>query len=269
MLTILMMISHMLSDFIFQTTNMVKEKSDMKMAAYIKHGLVLGGTSLPILIFIKLNSFLTVGSKIITIILIHLVLDYIKEKLGNKQSGSRNVRYLNLMLFVGDQLLHILTILIVTNGVVLNFNPINDYVIKLVFVNGGISYLNLKIIFIIGYLGFSGAYLIPLLFDIIYENIDDYGKILNRKLKDGLEESEHVFIDEVKTGKWIGILERILILAFLYTNQLASIGYIIAMKSLARFKMMDNKIFSEYYLLGTFISVVYAFIGFAFFNAIL
>lgn len=72
----------------------------------------------------------------------------------------------------------------------------------------------------------------------------------------------------MKTGKWIGILERILILMFLLSNQLASIGFIIAVKSLARFKMMENKIFSEYFLIGTLMSLVYTFAIYSIFQTI-
>lgn len=259
----------MLSDFILQTAKIVNEKSNMEKHGYIKHGLALLGTSLPILIFLELNTIVTVIWRIVLIIAIHILLDYVKEKLNEKISGSEHIRQYRLILFISDQFLHIALIILFTNGLVLNFNSINGYFLNFVLINGGINYDELKKVFVIGYIAFSGAYLIPLLFDIIYVKVDDYGKILNDKLKEGLNTNEFGFIDEVKTGKWIGILERILILAFLYTNQLSSIGFIIAMKSLARFKMMDNKIFSEYYLLGTFISMVYAFTGFSLLNAIL
>ena len=89
---------------------------------------------------------------------------------------------------------------------------------------------------------------------------------MNRLLKVGAKTEEKKFIDEVKTGKWIGILERILISIFLFSNQISSIGFVIAVKSLARFKMMENKIFSEYYLLGTLTSVLYTFVCYAVFQ---
>jgi hypothetical protein len=77
------------------------------------------------------------------------------------------------------------------------------------------------------------------------------------------------FINEVKAGKWIGILERIIILVFLFMNQMVSIGFIVAIKSIARFKMMENKIFAEYYLLGTLLSVAYTLILYVLFNNLL
>lgn len=281
MITIILLISHLLSDFILQTEKIVKEKSNMQISGYFWHGIGLIGTSLPILLFLKLSSIGPVFVSICLIIPIHLAFDFGKEKLQNKLATATDAdidtisknRYYNVVIFICDQLLHILAIIMITNAIlnseIIEFNFLNDYFINLVPIKGGLSYFDIKIIFIIGYIAFSGAYLIPLLFEVIYAKVPNYGVILNDKLKEDLKEAEYGFIDEVKTGKWIGILERILITIFLYTNQLATIGFIVAIKSLARFKMMDNKIFSEYYLLGTFISIVYTFIVYASFSVIL
>ncbi len=269
MLTILMLISHTLSDFMLQTEKMIKEKSNMNKWGYIKHALVLFGTSLPIIIFVESICIDKVLESIILIIIIHLILDFIKEKFLSVIQETEFVNYYRLGFFITSQFLHIIIILAIANSVTLNFNAFNEYFKNEIFLNKGISYANLKTIFITVYVAFSGAYFIPLLFNIIYENVNDYGTLLNNKFKENLNQGEHEFIDEVKTGKWIGILERILILIFLFTNQLPSIGFIIAIKSLARFKMMDSKIFSEYYLLGTFMSMAYTFLGFEVLNSIL
>ncbi len=68
-------------------------------------------------------------------------------------------------------------------------------------------------------------------------------------------------------GKWIGYLERILILTFIYTGNVEGIGFLIAAKSVFRFgelsKASDIKI-TEYVLIGTFASfTVSILIGFA------
>lgn len=59
-----------------------------------------------------------------------------------------------------------------------------------------------------------------------------------------------------KAGLWIGILERNLILILCVSNHLSSIGFLIAMKALTRFKQFDDKSFSEYYLIGTMLSII-------------
>ncbi|NPD81334.1 DUF3307 domain-containing protein [Prevotella sp. PINT] len=68
-------------------------------------------------------------------------------------------------------------------------------------------------------------------------------------------------------GKWIGYLERILILTFIFTDNVEGIGFLLAAKSVFRFGELNNakdiKI-TEYVLLGTFLSFTIAIlIGFA------
>lgn len=56
-----------------------------------------------------------------------------------------------------------------------------------------------------------------------------------------------------EAGKWIGILERMLILTFLLNDQFEAIGLLIAAKALLRFKDDDLKL-TEYVLIGTLLS---------------
>lgn len=62
-------------------------------------------------------------------------------------------------------------------------------------------------------------------------------------------------------GKWIGYLERILILTFIFTDNIEGIGFLLAAKSVFRFgelnKAKDIKI-TEYVLIGTFASFTIA-----------
>lgn len=65
-------------------------------------------------------------------------------------------------------------------------------------------------------------------------------------------------VQEFDRGKLIGILERSLIYFLIIFNQVAAIAIIIALKSIARFKEMDDKNFAEYFLIGTLLSIVVA-----------
>jgi hypothetical protein len=58
-----------------------------------------------------------------------------------------------------------------------------------------------------------------------------------------------------RIGATIGVLERLLIVAFVLTGAEAAIGLVVAAKTLARFKQLDDRQFAEYYLLGTLASV--------------
>jgi hypothetical protein len=61
-----------------------------------------------------------------------------------------------------------------------------------------------------------------------------------------------------RVGEAIGILERLLIVTFVLVGAEAAIGLVIAAKTLARFKQLDDRDFAEYYLLGTLASVAVA-----------
>ena len=72
------------------------------------------------------------------------------------------------------------------------------------------------------------------------------------------EEPEINDIQEFDRGKLIGILERSLIYFLIIFNQVTAIAIIIALKSIARFKGMDDKNFAEYFLIGSLLSLVVA-----------
>jgi Protein of unknown function (DUF3307) len=59
-------------------------------------------------------------------------------------------------------------------------------------------------------------------------------------------------------GATIGVLERLLIVTFVVTGSSAAVGFVVAAKTLARFKQLDDRDFAEYYLLGTLASVAVA-----------
>ncbi len=61
-----------------------------------------------------------------------------------------------------------------------------------------------------------------------------------------------------RIGATIGVLERLLIVAFVLTGSTAAIGFVVAAKTLARFRQLDDRDFAEYYLLGTLASVAVA-----------
>lgn len=60
------------------------------------------------------------------------------------------------------------------------------------------------------------------------------------------------------TGHVIGLLERFLVLTLVLLGEWGALGLILAAKSIARFKELEDRRFSEYYLLGTLTSVTIA-----------
>lgn len=62
-----------------------------------------------------------------------------------------------------------------------------------------------------------------------------------------------------KSGRWIGMLERMLVLALSMLGEYSAIAFVFTAKSIARFKEIEqNRDFAEVYLLGTLTSVTIA-----------
>lgn len=64
-----------------------------------------------------------------------------------------------------------------------------------------------------------------------------------------------------RVGATIGVLERLLIVGFVLTGATAAIGFVVAAKTIARFRQLDDRAFAEYYLLGTLASVTVALVS--------
>jgi hypothetical protein len=64
--------------------------------------------------------------------------------------------------------------------------------------------------------------------------------------------------EEYDRGKLIGLLERSFLYFLIIFNQIGAIAVIIALKSLARFKELEDKNFAEYFLIGSLLSVMVA-----------
>lgn len=255
MIKLFLLITHTISDFCLQTGKVAASKSDLKWKGLLIHGAHLLVTSSLIFFFIRFDWEL--ARCIAIIVITHLAIDSLKV-IVNKHTKPP---WTKLLSFIVDQVLHISIIMLLTNNMSFEFTEINRMLARAI--GSPITEANLKALFIILYIALSGAYLIPLLFNVVYSKVDNYFTKLSDQLKLNVNVNSHVFFDNVNVGKWVGILERVIIGYFILLGQFGAIGFTIAVKSLARFKMMDNKIFSEYYLLGTLFSVTYTFIAFA------
>ena len=63
----------------------------------------------------------------------------------------------------------------------------------------------------------------------------------------------------VNAGKYIGIIERVIICVLVYQNQYEAIGLLITGKSILRYNSSNEEIKTEYLLVGTLISISLAF----------
>jgi hypothetical protein len=69
---------------------------------------------------------------------------------------------------------------------------------------------------------------------------------------------KHTSSRDYSRGRVIGTLERVAVYVLVLQGQYEALGLVLAAKGLARFQNLDDREFAEYFLIGTFLSVVLA-----------
>lgn len=237
MITTILLICHFIADFILQSTKSVnlKKKSILRLFG---HGLIYAAAIL--LVLLLTASFPGAILSFTVIVISHLVIDIVKIFLERRASAQNK-----LLIYFIDQILHISIIIVVSA-----LTGLNDMV------NGSSSHLiaNFGYNNVILYLAYTLAYLIMMQpAAITIRNILSVCTV-----SDATGEISLCQEKSNKAGYLIGILERIIIVTFVMQNQLGAIGFVLAAKSLARFKQLEDKEFAEKYLIGTLSSVALA-----------
>ena len=240
-----LLVAHLLSDFIFQTSSQAKKKNKggIKSTHFWFHILITAIT-LSIVIW---DWHLWQAILIITIS--HLIIDAIKSKFFNTKK---------LWIFIVDQLLHLLILLMVwlyyTNQEASFFNWLTTT----------LEQQNL-------WLGIAAYIAISIPSSVLIGNLTqkwDNQLKKDKKLVEAVNEKDIKFKKNKKDGlseggKWIGIMERFLILTFMIIGKTEVIGFLLAAKSVFRFGELKNTTEhkkTEYIIIGTFLSFTVAII---------
>jgi hypothetical protein len=217
-LTIKLLLAHVIGDFVLQPTSWVVEKKDKRHKS--KYFYLHGLVHL--LLLLALLAFnLSYWLSITIIVITHLIIDFFKLTLD----GKINAR----ILFILDQLLHLAII-----GMVVLINYPHKLACEKIYSTESLLFL---------------LSLLTLTFvsSIIMKTLMSKWALEEDKSEDSLESA----------GKYIGILERLFVFAFILLNQWSAIGLLIAAKSVFRFgdlsRAKDRKL-TEYILIGTLIS---------------
>jgi hypothetical protein len=247
---LLSVLAHTVADFIFQTDRTIDKKLALRPSGFFGHWSAVFFTLLVLLLPYGLINIFTYCLIVATI---HIFLDLFKVFI-EKRTGA----IASLSLFLVDQFLHVLVIILLVPHFYFRATESFEGLVRRLTSYTGIDLAGLpvgRIVFTsIIYLSvvFGGAVFIRKLFDLIYRSEPDY---LTRIV------GSNTSLNNVRTGKVIGIFERLLVLTIYLTGNVASISIVVAAKSLARFKHFDNKDFAEYYLIGTLASVMLAITG--------
>ena len=223
---LLQLIAHILADFYFQTDKLAAKKNELgfKSRFLVWHTLILFALSW--LLSFQLKFF--VGAAFIAIT--HYFIDGFKPRI-NRHS------YWGKYAFFVDQLLH-LAMLVIAVFVFEKFHSLQFYW----------SPLDVKVIAIIL------AYLCCIKpANIIIKEVFRTSQIDIKQSTATPLEIPASGNELPSTGKLIGILERILALTFILIGQFQAVGFLIAAKSVLRYKDTET-LKTEYVLIGTMLS---------------
>jgi len=224
------LLAHVLTDFIFQPDQLAENKE--KGTVLLVHGLIFFFLSIGLLL--PTFSYPTIIA-LFLLASFHGFVDYSKN-LIQKRTGKSLWLY-----FLGDQALHVLGI-----GVVVFFLDKAS--------------LNVWVDALLPYWSKPSIFLFVSLFVFIVFGGGFFTGILCRRFLAGLNSEKKPGIE--RAGRYIGILERSLVLTAVLFGKMEFIGYIFAAKSIARYpEMKEGSHFAEYYLIGTLTSISIAFFG--------
>jgi hypothetical protein len=107
----------------------------------------------------------------------------------------------------------------------------------------------------VGLSGFAGVgYPVIVTVGGFVATVQGAGFFVGKFMKRLVEESKLALDGLVNGGKWIGQMERVLIFVFVLIGYLEGIGFLVAAKSILRFKETEEQKMAEYVLIGTLLS---------------
>jgi len=235
-----LLLGHLLTDFVFQTSAQVQQKKSGRAMGYAKHGAIYFACAVVLTGFFVQTvaySWRFVGV-VLGLTLLHLAIDASKIELARRTPLAEGTAA-----FVADQGMHFVTIVvaacwitgaepgaILLHGVKWLQTPSDRVLLALV--------VYVAVIF-------GGGYLI---------------RFMTRPLLKHLQTGESR-AELSNAGMYIGWLERFLVMTALFLHSPATAGLILAAKSIARYPEFKREQFAEYFLIGTLLSISAATVG--------
>ncbi|MDI6710674.1 MAG: DUF3307 domain-containing protein [Bacillota bacterium] len=238
-------LAQVLADFVLQTDRLVKMKSAIKWRAFLEHGLALFLCTFVLthLYGIKLAlSFSTAAASV------HLLIDYLKSLVTKRIRRKSS----HIIAFVLDQLIHLYALFLLSFLFTSGFTVKPDETVLALYLTcfPGINLSDL----------FNRYWDKTVIVSIIFVYVLFGGAVLNRLFLNCMSDLSKDNASP-NIGKWIGILERAIILVLIASDNVTAVAMVLTAKSIARFRQLNQRDFAEYYLVGTLISTVLAFIG--------
>jgi hypothetical protein len=230
-----MYLAHLLTDFVFQTDRLVLKKHRGEWRGYLVHGATHYIAVLAIVAIADPHRFLTLyfQATALSLSVVHLVVDWAKLSLTRSRLMADDA-----LAFLLDQIIHLATIV---GAVLLLVHPslqvFRFWLIRIRLLQETILLVLVIYVSVI----FAGGYFIRVLIGPLWRE------------EPGRETKEHEEV--INAGLYIGWLERFLVLTALFLQSPATVGFILAAKSIARYPELKSVRFAEYFLIGTLLSV--------------
>ncbi|TRX60146.1 DUF3307 domain-containing protein [Fulvivirga sp. M361] len=242
-----LLIAHLLADFMFQSNRMAVEKKNGPASGYYYlHVLTVGVTT-----YLLLGKWTNWQGPLI-IMVIHGAIDAIKARIESKHWWKADR---GKWLFIIDQFLHVLTLLIYW---IIYTKAIKDWSIFQQTLNTRLFNNTDVLIVTIAYLVITMP--VGILIGFITKKWQDEIAEDDREKREKDPDGDFPEQESLKdAGKTIGMIERSLVLTFVLMQQYQAIGFLIAAKSVFRFgdlKESGQRKRTEYILIGTLISFI-------------
>jgi len=287
--TLLLILGHFLADFPLQFECINKKKSKTgKEGMYgllIHTGFHFGVYLLFSLIYLFITNswsyWFPLTMIVVIVSILHFFIDLLKKTLDTISQKSSLSMYrksqLDVLIYLADQVIHMVAITVaVTLLTTENLNIIQHLIEfitldeKLSLTLPGSIILSLIIIlcntYVSGYL--ISKILLPFRPNNSYTESRKEKKVTTTNMGNqnshddvkietqSIEAVIQIHDSPKNAGVLIGFSERLIIMVLIMFNSIGSIGFIIAMKALTRFKQFEDKSFAEYYLIGSLVSIL-------------
>ena len=231
------LLAHMLSDFVLQPESLVQLKTEGRVKGFVIHwAVVFCVTTLFLLPFgVRISLIFSLPVSVL-----HIIVDIGKLSLKNLSAP-----FSRLYLFICDQMAHLL---IIAANLILVEALLYPSSIETLLVDMGLREVAsefgeksfgptldyaLLILSAVVFTVFAGAHIVRLI-------LDGAAVPLNYRIP--------------SAGRLVGMLERFIILVLVLSGSLSAVGFVLAAKSVARFRELEDRDFAEYYLIGTLAS---------------
>lgn len=236
-LLIAVLLAHFIADFVLQPDSLcnMKYSSDPRRSAsgLLRHSIIHGF----IVLLAAINYFWS--PLLVFFTSAYVLLHYLTDK--------KRIRYdlNNLNAFLADQMFHIVVVIFLVLIFARFLNPAP-------WLSGNFDEL-----------GFTVAELLNRIFIIVILlilGVPVTGILIRLYFKQRKEKVDFYDTGAPDGGYQIGVLERLLVISAVATNNAAWAGLILGVKSVARFRRFKDDAFVEYFLIGSFLSFFAAFI---------